>query len=667
MRRVRAGVVALALAAGAVGHALWSAGQEGWTYDEAFHLGWSERFLDTGVSERASQERFNSKTTIMVPNVLARKAARAAGVTDPRALRFAARAPGALWLALLIVVVYLAGRHWISPAAGALAAAAAALDPNLVAHASLATADAAYAFATVATLVAALRLWTRPSPAAAALFGVALGLALVAKPSAFLLLPGVAVVPLIARRAERKVPGRRWLLLLSLAAAVAWAMVSGAYVFREMGRPLASIDLRSGPFLRAAHALPGLRVPVPAPFVTALDFSMASERREYNVVILGRRHPTGVWYYFGVLWALKTPLLLLAAEILGLARAALSPVVRSNPLVRLCAWNVTLTLAYFSLAFRPQVGFRYVLMAVPLAYLVAAAGLAALPPGRRWTVAAALVAAFAIAENAAYAGNPLSFTNAAVQPKRLAYRLIADSNIDWGQNRERLGQWLAARDWNVVRVDPVHILPGRNVIDLNALAGVGDFEQHAWTREHLTPRGHLGHTWLWYDVDGETFNRFLYEARRRVPDALASALCPSSLDYALRASDTDTPFSIRQSPPPDQTWIACVVVRRDTDVGFRVSEGGIGVGTFKAAGACDTKDVTEGQEVWWRLEPGPHALCLVAQPNRRAWLPYRTDAVWMVRGWSVRLDVRPVTPAPTPPPPAATTPRSSSLPRPPAG
>ena len=86
-------MLALALAAGAVGQALWAAGQQGWTYDEAFHLGWSERFLDDGVSERASQERFNSKTPITLPNVLARKLARAAGVTDAGALRLFARAP----------------------------------------------------------------------------------------------------------------------------------------------------------------------------------------------------------------------------------------------------------------------------------------------------------------------------------------------------------------------------------------------------------------------------------------------------------------------------------------------------------------------------------------------------------------------------------------------
>ena len=656
------------MAALAVGHALWSAGQEGWTYDEAFHLQWSERFLETGIGERASQERFNSKTPIMVPNVLARKAARAAGIDDPRALRFAARLPGALWLALLLGTLYAAVRRWVSPLAAGLATSAAALDPSLVAHASLATADVAFAFATLATLVAFLRLWHRPAAGAAVLAGAALGLAFVAKVSAVLLLPGLLLLPLALREDDGRaaVRGRR-LLALGGAVAVAWAIVCGAYLFREVGRPLASLPPRSGPFALCARLLPGLRLPLPAALLTALDASLVSERRPWNVVALGRLYPDGVWYYFILMWALKTPLLLLAAEVLGLVRALRAPSARRSPLVRVCAWNAALILAYFSLAFHAQIGYRYVLMAVPLAYAVAAAVLATLPPRRPWTALAVLVALTALAENAAYLGNPLSFTSAAVEPKRLAYRLLADSNIDWGQNRERIAKWLADRDWTAAHVDPVHILPGRNVIDLNAVAGVGDFEQHRWLREHLRPRGHLGHTWLWYDVDGETFNRFLYDARRLVPDAFSTAACPASLDYERRPGDSETPFSVHRTPQPDQTWIACLLVRRDTDVGFRVTGGAIGIGTLRGPGACRVEAVSEGQEVWWRLEPGTQALCLVAQPNRRPWLPYDLEGAWLVRGWGVGFNLRPLGPAPTPPPPAATILRSSSPPRPRAG
>lgn len=650
------------LATASVGHALWSAWEQGWTYDEAYHLGWSERFLDTGVTERVSHERFNSKTPIMVPGVLARKALRAAGVSDPQVLRFAARVPSAAWLALLLGLVFGAGRAWLGTGAAALATSAAALDPNLAAHGSLATADMPYAFAVLATLVCALAFWTRPSGRAAALLGAALGLAFVAKVSAFLLLPGTLLVPLVASPAA--VTFRPRLRLLAVSAAVAWLVLCGAYGFREMGRPLAAVAPRSSLFAAAARTLPGLPLPVPAAVVTAFDASLASERREWNVVLLGQRHPHGVWYYFAVLWALKTPVLLLAAQVFGAGRAVARPEVGAQPLVRLLAANLVLIAAYFSLFFRAQIGYRYVLPALPLLALVAAAGLATLPARRPWTALAGVVAAVALVENAVYAGNPLSFTNAAVQPKRLAYRLVADSNLDWGQRRDALSELLAERDWNAVHVDPLHILPGRNVIGVNAVAGLGDFEQHRWVREHLEPGGHLGHTWLWYEVGGETFNRFLYDTRRRASDALSEELCPPSLDYERRPSDSETPLSLRRSPHPDQTWIVCVRVRRDTDFRLRVRQGSLAAGAFVAPGACVATGVVQGQEWWWRLEPGPHALCLVAQPNRRPYLPYRLEATMLVHGWGVLLDVRPLTPAPTPPPQEATSPRSSSPPRP---
>jgi len=638
---------------------------EDWTYDESFHLQWSERFLDTGVTERASQERFNSKTPIILPNVLARKAAQAAGVSDARALRFAARVPGALWLALLLGTVYVATRRWISPGAAALATGAAALDPNLVAHASLATSDVAFAFATLATLVTALSLWLRPSLGASVRFGAALGLAFVAKVSAVLLLPGLAVLPLVARRDTE---GRRRVWTWAAAALlVAWTVVCSAYLFHEMDRPLSELGLRSGPLGRVARALPGLNLPVPEAFLTAFDASLVSERRDWNIVILGRRHATGVWYYFAFLWLVKTPLLLLTAEAAGLVRAARVSAVRRNPLVRLLAWNVALTLAYFSLVFHAQIGYRYVLMAVPMAYIVAAAGLATLPWRRHWTLLAALVVLVSLAEDVVYVGDPLAFTNLAVQPKRLAYRLLADSNIDWGQNREDVSDLLAERDWTRAAVNPVHIKPGRNVIDLNLVAGVGDFEQYRWVRENLSPRGHLAHTWLWYDVDDETFNRFLYEARRRFPAPLDAETCPPSLDYTLVQNGGETALSLLKNPEDGDVWVTCVIARRETDVGLRVGQGAVGVGTFTAPGQCPATTVVEGEEAWWRLEPGTHAFCLVMTPNRRAWLPYRLEAVWAVAGWGARFNVRPPRPEPTPPPPEATSPRSSSPPRPPAG
>src|SRR5262249_15544005 len=154
--------------------------------------------------------------------------------------------------------------------------------------------------------------------------------------------------------------------------------------------------------------------------------------------------------------------------------------------------------------------------------------------------------------------------------------------------------WLAERGWTSAHVEPVHILAGRNVLDLNALAGVFDFEQHAWVREHLEPSGTIARTWLWYDVDDETFNRFLYETRRHAPDAVSNGLCPESLDYDLRPAGSETRFAIHRRPRQDETWVACVVARKDSDVGFRVHDGAVGAGVMTTVEDCAAQPLLEG-------------------------------------------------------------------------
>ena len=68
---MRAATAAVALA---LANAAWSAWWQGWTYDEPVHLAWTEPVLDTGVTERGSVQRFNSRTPDTRPNVLLRNA-----------------------------------------------------------------------------------------------------------------------------------------------------------------------------------------------------------------------------------------------------------------------------------------------------------------------------------------------------------------------------------------------------------------------------------------------------------------------------------------------------------------------------------------------------------------------------------------------------------------
>lgn len=654
----------MAAVAFAFANATWSAWSQGWTYDEPVHLAWTERMLDTGLTERASLRRFDSRTPAPLPNVLSRKFARAAGVQDERVLRFVARLPSVGWLALTFAGVFALARPAFGPAAAMLAVIATALDPNLMAHGSVATVDEAYAATVVATLACAAAYARLPSWRRAAALGLALGLALVVKFTALFLLAGLAVVPLVFRGGWP--PGRSLAGHLLAIASIAWLVIASWYLFLEMGRPLGETAWRSAPFQSLAAAAAWLPAPVPAAFLTGIDHSLADERGEWGTVILGRRYPLGVWFYFAVLWLVKTPLLILVAQAAGYAAAVRR--LAGHPVARLLAWNLALHLAYFSFVFRAQLGYRFVLMLVPLGYVLAAAGLAhaGLTPRRsRLLMAAAVVA---LAENAAYFGNPLAFTNAALWPKRLAYRVVADSNIDWGQSRERIGKTIARAGAGHTILEPLHVLPGHNTLRLNTLAGVSDFEQHRWVREHLRPGGHFDHTYLWYDVDNATFDRFLADTRRLQPEPWAAAQCPPDVPLEHQPPGARVRFALDTPPRAGDGWAVCVETRRGVDFGFRAVKGVIRFGHMDGSGGCAAQTMVDGQVSWYRLEPGRHALCVVEIPNRRAWLPYRFQGTWLVRGRSAALGLRRRSfRAPIPPLPGSTSPRSSSPPPRPGG
>ena len=618
---------------------LYAAWSQDWTIDEPLHLQWSERFWDTGVGERLSQWRYMSKTPATVPHVLAQRAARRAGVTDPKWLRFAARLPSVACVAAILAASFLLGRILCGPTAARVAVTAVALDPSIVAHGSLATVDAAYAAATLLVLGAALRFARRPSLARGAFLGLAFGLAFAVKFSAMVLLPGLLFLP----RPPQGWLRRRGLLLACalLATAVLCLTLCAAYLFHELAVPLGRLPWLSGAMSGLAAALPTLRLPLPAAFLSGLDVSFANERREWNVVILGRRYPQGVWFYFALLWLLKTPLLLLVAQGVGLVEVARRRLL-ADPARRFLAANLLLHAAYFSFVFHTQLGYRFVLMLVPVAWVLASVGLVAAPrsPWRSWAAAAAI--ALAVAENALFFGNPLAFTNAAVWPKRDVFRLIADSNVDWGQNREKVLGWLQEADIPEERLDPLHVLQGTNVIDLNALAGTFDFEQHRWLREHASPRAHFGHTHLWFEVDGALYARFLDENRRLASHEAARVLCGPDLPYAELPRGSHLPFKVAGQPEPGRVWLACVSAPAGADFGLRAMDGRLRFGPYSSEGTCRFELLDEGQVAWYRLQPGTHALCAEQVPNRRPWLPNEFRGRWLLRRARAAVHVRPL-------------------------
>jgi hypothetical protein len=262
---------------------------------------------------------------------------------------------------------------------------------------------------------------------------------------------------------------------------------------------------------------------------------------------------------------------------------------------------------------------------------------------RTWTTAAAIAIAAAVLEGAWYLGNPISFTNVAVQPKRQVFRLLADSNVDWAQNRDKIEDWIAPHGIPPSRIDPVHVLAGANVIGLNALTGAGpfDFERYRWLREHADPVAHFGHTYLLFEVDDALYDRFLDENRALSPSAAAARLCPDPGER-LDAGEKQR-FAFDGVVEAARAWLVCVSAPRGTDLALRGLRGGVRVGALVDGAEPPTIETLMGEQiVWYRLAPGTHAFLVRPIPNRRAWLPSTFEGEWQARRRGAHLAIREV-------------------------
>ncbi len=163
--------------------------------------------------------------------------------------------------------------------------------------------------------------------------------------------------------------------------------------------------------------------------------------RGHDTYLLGEVHARAVWFYFPVVLLIK----LSGALLVGLVAALV--------LARSALWNPPFLAAVALLAlspfFRVQTGIRMVLPLVALGTRRRRRGLSrrpSSPRGRRRT-ALALVVGLLTAWSAVTAGrswpDAITFSNEFFGGPSSAYRLVSDSNYDWGQGVPALRRHLA--------------------------------------------------------------------------------------------------------------------------------------------------------------------------------------------------------------------------------
>ncbi len=330
-----------------------------------------------------------------------------------------------VWLGVLLgALVYRWGREVYGPNSALLALMLTAFCPNMLAHTGLATTDLGVAAFSLASLYAWSRTLRRPSRGWLLISGILFGLAQSAKFSALWLLPALGIMGLWAALRRRSAGGGglagRLLraagqlgALTAIGAVVLWA----TYLFRLRVYPL---DLYAAEFQHFLELAAG----------------------GHSAYLLGRFSTSGWWYYHPLALAVKTPLP-------ALALLALAIVLAAGREMRPREWEIAFpALFYLGLTMLGtlNVGVRYLLPMIPLMYLFSArVAYGERQSGPIRAGALAIIALWHIGVSLWSYPHYLAYFNAAAGGPDHGYRVLADSNLDWGQDLPGLAAYLQQR------------------------------------------------------------------------------------------------------------------------------------------------------------------------------------------------------------------------------
>ncbi len=329
-----------------------------------------------------------------------------------QALLLRARASVLLLSVLLAVGVFLAARRAFGEGAALLALALYVLDPLVVANAGLATLDLGAAAAIFAAVTLSWVALDSGKALHLALAAPATGLALGSKGTGIVTLPVLALLAVApAIRSGGAAPGE-----LRRRALRALAVLAGGAVV------LAVVTLPEGP----------------AGWWRALDWQRRHAIAGHATWAMGLQTMQCWPWFFPFAWLVKTPVALLAATGAGALLVALR--VRRDPTTGVALLAAPLVLLTVSVVSGICNGVRQLLPATPFLAVAAGGALAALGRSRPGKLAAGAILVVLAAALLLVHPNAITYANEVAGGPSGTWRLLTDSNVDWGQSVGQLAQ-----------------------------------------------------------------------------------------------------------------------------------------------------------------------------------------------------------------------------------
>lgn len=493
------------------------------TTDEDKHYLYGERIISGDAS------RFNPSTMpITVLNAIPRKLA---SFLDDEGLRnilnrhSTARMVTILFSCLTAYLVF----HWARLLYGFIPAmftlAMYVLDPNIIAHSQLVTTDVYLTGFMILSFYALWRFARSRSIGSGLLCLTALGISQITKYNAIVLFPLFLVTLVLydfhkdrqislIKRFQKHFPA--YTKYTFLAAVTSILIINLGFLFDQTFKHFGEYRFSSELLRNIQSDIPAISnfpVPVPEPYLAGLDFMNNLEQTGSapgNVYLLGNvQKGQGFpgYYFFASLF--KVPIsiqiaLILAFGVYFLRRDSRKDFFTNDVFLLI---PVAFFAVYFNFLFKTQAGIRYYLPVFPFLYIFSGRLFMGWDGfSKAWKGLSLALLVYLTVSVLSYYPYHLSYFNEIVWNRLDAYKYLADSNVDWGQDKNELQQYLEEHPSALYK--PNNVRPGHLVVRINDLVGVTqDPEKYAWLRDNFEPTRSIAHSYLVYIISPEEIDR----------------------------------------------------------------------------------------------------------------------------------------------------------------
>jgi Dolichyl-phosphate-mannose-protein mannosyltransferase len=507
------------------------------TADEEHHYGYGWNILmlnaDSRIVGNGTLMPFNSMNAL--PRLIGRQLP-SSNFRDFMTNKYTGRYVTILFSLLLAFYVFKWSRDLYGNIAGYFSLFLFAFSPNIIAHSRLITNDI---FATCLMTMSLYYYWKFLSSGGwklASITAVLVGICQIVKYSLLSLYPIFLVilvfyygtqVAMIIREGKWKVIGNNFLIFVKYAVfffLISLLIINAGFLFHGTFSPLSEYHFKSLSF-QNIQSRSGFLGQIPLPLPTLYlegpdDRKWEEETGEHgNNYLFGERRNPGYFIgYFFWAYLYKVPLALQFIILLSLIAYLKNrrEYAFSKNEIFLCI-PVLLFAVYLNFFPFIQSGLRFTILVFPL-LLVFAGNLVKNWEFFTWRARLGIGAlgAYLIISVLSYFPHYLCYFNELVPDRKMAYKILADSNLEWGQNRGYLEEYLKEHP-EVMRF-PKAPTAGRIVVAVNKLVGIFRPWECRWLRDNFEPVDHVAYSFLVFDVSPEALAKAMErerEERRR--------------------------------------------------------------------------------------------------------------------------------------------------------